>query len=65
MHFLHTHSLPTISTCLPHTISPHREHWAEGAEPRAARARFGPPHWGHSPAALDTDLAKRRPGGDR
>jgi hypothetical protein len=63
-HFLHTHSLPTISTCLSQTAAPQRAHVATGDEARAARARFGPPHCGHSPAALDTDLATR-PGGGR
>src|ERR1035441_425405 len=50
-HFLQTHSPPIMSTCLPQTAALHRTHVAAGAETRAARLRFGPPHSGHSPAA--------------
>src|SRR5690348_5565029 len=58
MHRVQTHSPPIILTCFSHTQSPHSglEHWAAGAEARAARPRFGPPQRGHSPAALLTCL---------
>jgi hypothetical protein len=50
-HFLQTHSPSIMSTCLSQTDSLQRMHWATGADARAARPRFGPPHCGHSPAA--------------